>query len=338
VAQIETATGRFVRINRRYGEIVGYSEAEMKNLTFQEITHPQDLPADLENMQRLRHGEVREFTMEKRYFDKNGRIVWVTLTVSPMWAPGDAPDFHIAVVQDISERKGFEERVRGLSRQLLHSQEEERRRISRELHDGIGQNLSAIKVGLDSQVVNSLEGGPEVREKALALSRLLGETIEGVRDMAHALRPTALEKLGLVQALIQFCEDFEDKNRIAVDLVSAGIDDRALDYDTRIALYRLVQEGLINIKKHAEASRATIRLVSSFPNLILRIEDNGRGFDVEKRKEAAGREKRLGLSSMEERVSLLGGLMKIDSQSGQGTRITIEIPQSNPWPGGGHGP
>jgi signal transduction histidine kinase len=276
--------------------------------------------------------------MEKRYFDKSGRIVWVTLTVSPMWAPGDAPDFHIAVVQDISERKGFEERVRGLSRQLLHSQEEERRRISRELHDGIGQNLSAIKVGLDSQVVNSLEGGPEVREKALALSRLLGETIEGVRDMAHALRPTALEKLGLVQALIQFCEDFEDKNRIAVDLVSAGIDDRALDYDTRIALYRLVQEGLINIKKHAEASRATIRLVSSFPNLILRIEDNGRGFDVEKRKEAAGREKRLGLSSMEERVSLLGGLMKIDSQSGQGTRITIEIPQSNPWPGGGHGP
>ncbi len=141
VAQIETATGRFVGINRRYCEIAGYSEEEMKALTFQEITHPEDLRADLENMRRLSNGEIREFTMEKRYFHKNGRIVWVTLTVSPLWAPGEAPDFHVAVVQDISARKHFEERVHGLSQQLLRGQEEERRRISRELHDGIGQKF-----------------------------------------------------------------------------------------------------------------------------------------------------------------------------------------------------
>lgn len=219
-----------------------------------------------------------------------------------------------------------EERVRSLSQQLLRGQEEERRRISRELHDGIGQNLSAIKVGLDSQVVNRLEGSPSIREKALALSRFLGETIEGVRDMAHTLRPSGLEQLGLVKAVIQFCEEFEDKNRIAVDLVTGGIDEGSLDYDTRIAIYRLIQEGLINIKKHAGADRVSIKLVSSFPNLILRIEDNGCGFDVRKRKEAAGPEKRLGLSSMEERVSLLAGVMKIDSQPGCGTRIFIEVP------------
>lgn len=337
VAQIETASGRFVGINRRYCEIAGYSEEEMKALTFQEITHPEDLRADLENMRRLSNGEIREFTMEKRYFHKSGRIVWVTLTVSPMWAPGEPPDFHIAVVQDISARKHFEERVHGLSQQLLRGQEEERRRISRELHDGIGQNLSAIKVGLDSQVLNKLEWPAETKEKAQALSRLLGETIEGLRDMAHTLRPAGLEQLGLVKAVIQFCEEFEAKNRIAVDLVTAGIDDRALDYDTRIALYRLVQEGLINIKKHAEATRASIRLVSSFPNLILRIEDDGCGFDVKKRKEAGGVEKRLGLSSMEERVSLLAGLMKIESQPGRGTRIAIEIPVANPFLGEGHG-
>jgi signal transduction histidine kinase len=288
-------------------------------------------------MRRLSNGAIREFTMEKRYFHKNGRIVWVTLTVSPMWAPGEPPDFHVAVVQDISARKHFEERVHGLSQQLLRGQEEERRRISRELHDGIGQNLSAVKVGLDSQVLNKLDGSPETKEKAQALSRLLGETIEGLRDMAHTLRPAGLEQLGLVKAVLQFCEEFEAKNRIAVDLVTAGIDDRALDYDTRIALYRLVQEGLINIKKHAEATRASIRLISSFPNLILRIEDDGCGFDVEKRKEASGAEKRLGLSSMEERVSLLAGQMKIDSQPGRGTRIAIEIPVANPFLGEGHG-
>ncbi len=139
VAQIETPTGRFVRINQRYCEIAGYQAEEMLVLTFQDITHPADLQADLENMRRLTIGEIDEFSMEKRYIHKNGRIVWVNLTVSPMWARGESPDYHIAVVQDITERKHFEERVRGLSQQLLRGQEEERRKISRELHDVIGQ-------------------------------------------------------------------------------------------------------------------------------------------------------------------------------------------------------
>jgi len=333
VAQIETATGRFMRINQRYGDIIGYSQEEMISRTFQEITYPEDLQEDLRNMEELVAGKIREFSMEKRYHHKNGDLTWVHLTVSPMWAPGELPDYHIAVVQDITKRKRaeearkqIEERVRILSQQLLRSQEEERRRISRELHDDIGQNLSALKIGLEGPWTNQLEGLPEVRQKFKECSQILQETIQGVRDMAHNLRPSSIDQLGLVKAAQQYCEEFSAKHRIQVDFITAGIDDAFLDYDTRIALYRLIQEGLININKHAAATLAVIRLVSSFPNIILRIEDNGQGFDVIKRQSEAVEEKRLGLSSMEERVTLLQGKMKIDSQPGQGTRVFIEIP------------
>ena len=454
VAQIETATGRFMRVNQRYGDIVGYSQEELISHTFQEITYPEDLQEDLKNTEQLIAGKIRESTREKRYRHKNGSLIWVNLTVSPMWAPGESPKYHIAVVQDITkrkraeetarkervfrqavedaflagitvvdqngrqsyvnrafcrmvgwdqeelvgdsppfkywppdqreaiasifqshlesqtppggtemilqrrngerfwalvqsapvidaqgktkgrigsvyditERKQIEERVRGLSQQLLRSQEEERRRISRELHDVIGQNLSALKIGLEGPWINQLEECPEVRQKTKEWSQILQETIGGVRDMAHTLRPSSLDQLGLVKAVQQYCEEFSAKNRIQVDFIAAGIDDAGLDYDTGIALYRLIQEGLININKHAAATLAVIRLVSSFPNIILRIEDNGQGFDVKKRQEEAIGEKRLGLSSMEERVTLLQGKMKIDSQPGQGTRVFIEIP------------
>ncbi len=108
VAQIDSFTGRFVKINQRHCDIVGYTREEMEELTFQDITHPDDLDADLENMKLLLDGKVREFSLEKRYFHKKGTIVWVNLTVSPMWHVGETPTFHIAVVEDITERKRSE--------------------------------------------------------------------------------------------------------------------------------------------------------------------------------------------------------------------------------------
>jgi PAS domain S-box-containing protein len=109
VAQIVSKTGKFVHINHRYCDIVGYTREEMIHKTFQEITHPDDLQADLDNMKRLLEGKIRIFSMEKRYFRKDGSIIWVNLTVSPMWEVGGEPDYHIAVVEDISERKRIEE-------------------------------------------------------------------------------------------------------------------------------------------------------------------------------------------------------------------------------------
>ncbi len=111
VAQIETNTGRFYRVNQAYCDIVGYKQEEMTATTFMKITHPDDLQGDLDNMQKLVAGEIREFSMEKRYFRTDGSIVWVYLTVSPMWSIGEEPNYHIAVVEDITERKRAEEEL-----------------------------------------------------------------------------------------------------------------------------------------------------------------------------------------------------------------------------------
>jgi PAS domain S-box-containing protein len=126
VAEMETSTGRFISINQKYCNILGYTRQEMLNLDFQTITHPADLQADLEGMQRLVAGEIREFSMEKRYHRKDGGIVWVSLNVSPFWAVGEAPDSHIAVIEDITPRKQVEEalekRIIALTRPLENTE------------------------------------------------------------------------------------------------------------------------------------------------------------------------------------------------------------------------
>jgi diguanylate cyclase (GGDEF)-like protein/PAS domain S-box-containing protein len=115
VAQIDSASGRFLAINRKYCEIVGYSEAQMLQMDFARITHPDDLAEDIANMERLKAGQIHDFEMEKRYFHQDGRIVWVKLTVSPMWAPGEPPDRHIAIIEDITERKVAADRIERLA-------------------------------------------------------------------------------------------------------------------------------------------------------------------------------------------------------------------------------
>ena len=116
VAQIETKTSRFVMVNQRYCDIVGYTAEELIGLTIQEISYPDDLPANERNLKLLRAGAIREFSMEKRYYRKDGGIVWVELTVSAMWAPGEEPDYHIAVVVDLTKRKKAEDELRKFSR------------------------------------------------------------------------------------------------------------------------------------------------------------------------------------------------------------------------------
>ena len=111
-----------------------------------------------------------------------------------------------------------------------------------------------------------------------------------------------------------------------MDFNSAGMDELKLDFDTEINLYRLIQEGLNNIMKHADAKQIIVKLVASFPNIILRIEDDGKGFDIKNQLLAASNEKRMGLRSMEERVSLLGGRIRINSRPEEGTKILIEVP------------
>jgi signal transduction histidine kinase len=226
----------------------------------------------------------------------------------------------------LKERKRSETQIRTLTRKLMKTQEDERRMISRELHDRVGQDLSGVKLALETLFDQQPAATAEIKEKVIQLSRLLERSIFTVRDLAYDLRPPGLDEMGIVQALAMFCDDFSEKTHIRTDYRSVGIEKMKLDFNTQINLYRMIQEGLNNIHKHAEASCAAVKLTAAYPHIILRIEDNGKGFDVEKRAREIDSEKRMGLRSLQERTDLLGGVMIVRSQPGQGTKILIKLP------------
>jgi signal transduction histidine kinase len=231
-------------------------------------------------------------------------------------------------LKHLKERKRSESQIRTLTRKLMTTQEDERRMISRELHDRVGQDLSGIKITLETLFDSQPAAAPEVRKKVMQLSRLIDRTIFTVRDLAYDLRPPGLDEMGIVHALAMFCEDFSEKTGIRTEYHSVGIEKMKLDFNAHINLYRMIQEGLNNIHKHAEASHAVVKLTAAYPYILLRIEDNGKGFDVEKRAAEIDSEKRMGLRSLQERTDLLGGTMFVTSKMGQGTKILIKLPHA----------
>lgn len=230
------------------------------------------------------------------------------------------------ISRDITERKRAESRIQQLTQQLLMAQETERQMISCELHDRVAQDLSASKIECDMLLKNQATLNFPAKEKLLEISNRLQGAINAIRDLSYELQPPALAQMGIVKALEIYCEEFSSQFGNKVDFQSAGLNLFKLDSNTEIHLYRLVQEGLNNIRKHAESDTAIVRLVGVFPNIILRIEDNGKGFDVKARELKLGDEKRMGLRSMRERINLLGGQMTIQSDPMQGTKISIKIP------------
>ncbi len=192
-----------------------------------------------------------------------------------------------------------------LTRLMLRVQEDERRRIARELHDEFGQVLTAVKIELE------LDG----RQQAGAL---VGRALSQVRDLSNLLRPTALDDLGLVAALRALAADFSARTRITVSLEPDGAS-RPLNPDVEVLVYRVVQEGLTNVARHARASDVWVRITSDATSLRLVIEDNGRGA-------ANGASPHLGWLGMRERVTALGGRLSIGTAEGRGVRLDAQIP------------
>lgn len=263
--------------------------------------------------------------VETRWLTKDGRVIDCYLQGSPL----DSSDISKGVIlaaMDITERKQTEEHVRRLSQEVIKAQEVERQKLAADLHDRLAQDLASLKVGLDTLYGDQPDTEDERKQKVTELSRLLEHTLMAVRDKAYGLHPPSLKEFGLAYTVQQYCEEFAAKNSLKVDFFSVGMDDLELDFDTEIAFYRLVQEGLTNIRKHADASQVVVRLSASFSHIMLHIEDNGKGFEVKNRLAAALDERRMGIWSMEQRVAFLNGEMKIESDPLRGTKILIKIP------------
>lgn len=209
--------------------------------------------------------------------------------------------------------------VKLLTLQVIAAEEAERERLSRELHDGIAQTLCFAKMAAEGQTAGVASGTG--RDDVV---NLLEKAIQEVRAMAYGLRPPELDKLGFVQAISHCCRDFSDNTGISLDYEAHGVDNVVLDPVVEVNLYRVLQEALSNVQQHAQSSNVRVRLVGASPSVILRVEDNGCGFDVAaQRAKGSG----MGLHNMEERTRLVEGTMRIRTAPGEGTRIIFEVPQ-----------
>lgn len=240
--------------------------------------------------------------------------------------PSDPAKGIIVAAMDITERKRIENLVHNLSHMLIEAQENERKMIAYELHDSIAQNLSYLKISCDTFFDNHGDIAPGLKEKMGKQSKLIAQTIDAVRELSYGLHPPSLDQLGITQTIFQLCEEFSDATGIGVDFIPTGMEALTHDPSLEINIYRLIQEGLNNIRKHAHADQVKIVLIASYPNILLRIQDDGKGFDVKAREAELDGTKRMGLRSMTERVNLLQGIIKIKSRPSQGTKIFMKFP------------
>ena len=274
-------------------------------------------------VQTLRDGEVHESISTTPAGDE---IRHYRIISSPIVDSEKNVTAAIEMVEDISEQLLAESQIRDLSQQLLRAHEDERQMIARELHDSVAQDLSTLKIVFKALFDERASDNSGNRENGSKMIAILDRAISSVRNLSYDLRPPGLSDLGLIRTLSTYCEEFAEENGIRMDFQSAGFKNIKLDSSVEINVYRLVQEGLNNVRKHSDAERVKVKLVGVSPNIFLRIEDDGKGFDVPARERSVNGEKRLGLRSMKERVNLLQGQMTIDSQPGQGTRNFIKFP------------
>jgi two-component system NarL family sensor kinase len=208
-----------------------------------------------------------------------------------------------------------------LAKNILTAQEQERHRVSRELHDGISQLLSSARHRLhDVEKEASRLGRRKLSKDVTETRDLLERTMREVRLISRNLRPSELDDLGLSPALQGLVEDYQLRTKIRVDC-KCYLNREPLEKDAELAIYRIIQEALTNISKHAEASEVAIRLTQQQGQLLLYIRDNGRGFDVSKQHGAG-----LGLANMRERASFMRASLSVHSMPWQGTEIRLEIP------------
>jgi two-component system sensor histidine kinase UhpB len=338
--------GRWLKVNDKLCQIVGYGREQLLAKTFQDITHADDVSANLALLRRALAGEIETYAMEKRYIRSDGSAVWVNLTTSLVRdGQTQAPLYFISVVENISKRKRAEDQLRGfaedLERQvaartgeLMASQEQlralaerkhelqevERAQLARELHDEFGAAFTALKVDLHwimARLPKSVDG---VEEKARVMSDLIDNSVESVRRTASLLRPRLLDDFGLVAAIEWQTAEFQ--RRTAIQCVTRLPEEVDLDQAMSTALYRILQETLTNVARHAKATKVHVGLQIDDGKVLLDIQDNGIGFDPE----AAMNDRSFGLFGVQERAYAFGGHVRFESRPLHGATVIVEIP------------
>ena len=321
----KTLDAKIASWNRGAKEIYGYTADEAIGQPISILLPPgreDEIPAIME---RIRHGEKVEH-YETKHRRKDGTVIDVSLAVSPIKTPDGETVGASAVARNITESKQAAETKQAeamhrlLLERVLLAQEEERRRIARELHDEAGQLLTSLLVGL--RTLEDSRNIADAKAKGYRLREITAQAIDEVGRLARGLHPTALDDHGLGVALSRYVAEYSKANNIAVDLTLSELDCGALPSAVQIGLYRILQEALTNVARHSGARAVRIRFARSAAALQVAVTDNGRGFDTEA---AILSSSHLGIQSMRERAAMLGGTVSFTSK-GTGTRMLVQIP------------
>jgi PAS domain S-box-containing protein len=324
--------GYFLKVNRTLREILGYSEQELLEKTWVEITSPDDLEGCYEWLKEVKGGAAG--TYEKRFIHKLGHTVWVMVSASMVPDPNGKPLYYVALFQDITERKlaeqklhVYQEQLRSLASKLLFAEEREKRRLATDLHDSIGQYLAISKIKMD--VLCTAPPADPVYQELKVVRDYIVRAMRQTRSLTYELSPTVLYELGLEAALEYLAKRTEKLHGIATEFRDDN-QPKPLGEDLRILLFRAVQELLVNIAKHARAQKATISVDRDHDHARITVEDDGIGCDVSEIGAALNSAGKFGLFSIKERLYHVGGRIELRSRSGQGTRVSLVAPLESP--------
>jgi two-component system sensor histidine kinase UhpB len=328
IAHVSPA-GRFLRVNRKLCELVGYSEAELLERGFPDITHPDDVEADVAVAPRLVAGEIDSDVREKRYVRKDGTIVWAERSVAVAGAWRAAEPWFVVAIQDITARKqaeravlAYQGRLRELALQLLRAEERERRIIAGELHDQVGQSLSAMRTLLAAARKESGNG----RDARLDdVSECLRQAIRDTRNIMSSLSDPTLDRLGLSAAICEWLKAAGSRHGLETHFSEAG-EPTPLGPDASAMLFRSVRELVTNVVKHARASGVSVGLRWTPCSLEIVVEDDGVGMAADSASRRSRAEGGFGLLSIEERMADVGGSFTIATSPGHGVRATLVAP------------
>jgi PAS domain S-box-containing protein len=322
---VHDLSGRYTSFNRAAEELSGYSRDEILGKHFSNFVAPRSLKDARTNLCKKLDLEG-ETTYEIELIKKDRSRVPVEVSSRLIYEKGRPVGIQ-GVARDITDRKRAREALRTYSQRLIEAQEAERQVIARELHDEIGQVLTAVRINLQS-----LGGSAQPDSQSLALDDsliIVDEALARVRELSLNLRPSVLDNLGLSSALRWYVDRYAQRSGIVAALKSDLQEGRRLRVELETACFRIVQEALTNVARHARATQVRVVLTSSNGTLNLKIKDNGIGFNVDALLKDSPPAQALGLRGMEERAVAARGSFKIDSASMRGTEVSVSLPLRN---------
>jgi PAS domain S-box-containing protein len=305
----------------RTREIFGVNvEGEVTLDTFYKALHPDDLER-VKQIWRYQLESGIPCDLEYRAQRPDGSIRWIHARGSGYYDSVGNPLYIIGVIFDVTERKQAEQERLELSGRLINAQEQERSHLARELHDDFGQRLSLVASEM-SRVAEMMKGTDSVvSEQVEHVCTFLSDVISDLHLLSHRLHSSKLESMGLVESVRSTCEEFSRQCGTRVQFAHKDIP-KSISSETALCLFRIVQEGLHNVGKHSQASRAAVRLTRTPEGISLTMSDNGVGFDLAGNYVSRG----IGIQSMKERTRMLGGTLEVLSRPQHGTQIAVTLP------------